>query len=558
MRAIIIDGYVDEPACFGVPPYISPYIRYIAGALRERGLQEKDISYSTIDEIRIDPTKVSEIIKKADITIIIAGMTVPGKYLRSTPISLGEIESIFNASNGTNILGGPIRLGFSMEGGKKAESSLLDNTNAIICKKDIEAFVFDMLAEHTSDLEDIEHRSRSVEEIGRWAVKGAFIIEQHSDYPNVMCELETYRGCGRDRHCSFCTEPSYGSSDYRPIEDVILEVSSLYGRGARNFRIGRQPDILSYHAKDTGGNIPEPDPLAILNLYKGIRNVAPELKVLHMDNANPGTIATYPEPCKDILKTIVKYHTPGDVAALGMESADPNVVKANNLKAMPDDVFEAIRIINEIGRSRGNNGMPELLPGLNIVHGLIGESKKTFDLNYDFLKSILDSDLLLRRINIRQVMAFPDTPMYGNDELVGKHKKIFLKYKEKIRKDIDLPMLQKVVPVGTILKDVICEVNDGKMCFGRQLGSYPLLIGIPANMPLNTFTDVTVTRHGHRSVTGIPYPLNINTAPIQFIQELPGIGKKQAVKIHQNIPFSDKEDIVKRTGNEEILPYISL
>lgn len=558
MRAIIIDGYVDEPACFGVPPYISPYIRYIAGALIERGLSERDISYSTIDDIRKNPANVSETIKKADITIIVAGMTVPGKYLRSTPISLAEIESIFSASRGMNILGGPIRLGFSIEGGKKAESSLLDNTDAVICRKDIEAFVFDILAECNTDPEDIGHRFRSVEEIGRWAVKGAFIIEQHSDHPNVMCELETYRGCGREQHCSFCTEPSYGSSDYRPIEEVIAEVSSLYEKGARYFRIGRQPDILSYHAKDKGGNIPEPDPNAILTLYKGIRNVAPQLKVLHMDNANPGTIATYPELCREIFRTIVKYHTPGDVAALGMESADPDVVKENGLKAMPDDVFEAIKIINDIGRTRGTNGMPELLPGINIVHGLMGESKKTFDLNYNFLKTVLDSDLLLRRINIRQVMAFPHTPMYGNDELVRKHKKIFLKYKEKIRKDIDLPMLQRVVPVGTILKDVLCEVNDGKMCFGRQMGSYPLLVGIPANMPLNKFTDTTITRHGHRSVTGIPYPLNINTAPLQFIQELPGIGKKQAVNIHMNIPFSSKEDILKRTGNEGILAYIDI
>ncbi|WP_340818697.1 radical SAM protein [Methanolobus sp. WCC4] len=558
MRAIIIDGYVDEPACFGVPPYISPYIRYIAGALRERGLQERDISYFTIDDIRKNPAKVSDIIQKADITIVVAGMTVPGKYLRSTPISIGEIESIFSASNGTNILGGPIRLGFSMEGGRKAERSLLDNTDATICRKDIEAFVFDILAEQNTNHQEVEHRFRSVTEIGRWALNGAFIIEQHPDYPNVMCELETYRGCGRERHCSFCTEPSYGSSDYRPIEDVISEVSGLYKRGARYFRIGRQPDILSYHAKDKGGHIPEPDPDAILTLYKGIRNAAPQLKVLHMDNANPGTIATYPELCKDIFKTIVKYHTSGDVAALGMESADPDVVKANGLKAMPDDVFEAIRMINEIGRTRGSNGMPELLPGINIVHGLMGETKKTFDMNYDFLKRVMDSDLLLRRINIRQVMAFPDTPMYGNDKLVKKHKQIFLKYKEKIRKEIDLPMLQKVVPVGTILKDVLCEVNDGKMCFGRQMGSYPLLVGIPASMPLNNFTDITITRHGHRSVTGVPYPLNINSAPLQLIQELPGIGKKQAIEIQKHIPFSSKEDMIKRTGNEGILPYIDL
>ena len=36
-EAVILDGYVDEPACLGVPPYVSPYIRTVAGALTVRG-----------------------------------------------------------------------------------------------------------------------------------------------------------------------------------------------------------------------------------------------------------------------------------------------------------------------------------------------------------------------------------------------------------------------------------------------------------------------------------------------------------------------------------------
>ena len=33
LKVTILDGYIDEPACLGVPPYISPYPRYIAGAI---------------------------------------------------------------------------------------------------------------------------------------------------------------------------------------------------------------------------------------------------------------------------------------------------------------------------------------------------------------------------------------------------------------------------------------------------------------------------------------------------------------------------------------------
>jgi Uncharacterized Fe-S oxidoreductase len=123
MKALIIDGYVDEPACLGVPPYLSPYPRYIAGALRERGLSEKDIHYLTIDTLRENPPGAGELTGKADLVIIIAGMTVPGKYLRASPITPGEIETIFRTAHGVKIIGGPIRLGFSGEGGRAAKGT---------------------------------------------------------------------------------------------------------------------------------------------------------------------------------------------------------------------------------------------------------------------------------------------------------------------------------------------------------------------------------------------------------------------------------------------------
>ena len=126
---------------------------------------------------------------------------------------------------------------------------------------------------------------------------------------------------------------------------------------------------------------PRPNPHSIEKLFKGIRLAAPNLKTLHIDNANPGVIAGYPLECKQIAKTIVKYHTSGDVAAFGVESVDPIVIKKNNLKATADEVLKAIKLINEVGAKKGNNGMPELLPGLNFVFGLDGESKNTFDLN---------------------------------------------------------------------------------------------------------------------------------------------------------------------------------
>jgi radical SAM superfamily enzyme with C-terminal helix-hairpin-helix motif len=571
MKALIIDGYVDEPSCLGVPPYLSPYPRYIAGALRERGLHEKDIHYYTIDTLRENPPGIGRLIERAEILIVIAGMTVPGKYLRASPITLEEIEAIFRVASGIKILGGPIRLGFSKEGGEVAkctEDSLILE-NVLIARIDIEAFVYDLFERRYSGNgiypsclkipEVIEHRFRTTAEIGRWGPKGAFLIRQHPDYPYCMCELETYRGCNRQIHCSFCTEPFYGAPNYRNVEEVINEVSALYAHGASYFRIGRQSDLFSYHGIDIGGPVPKPEPDIIERLYKGIRNAAPNLSVLHMDNANPNTLATYPQESEKILKTIIKYHTSGDVTAFGMESADPRVIAANCLKASSDEVFEAIKLVNKYGRVRGANGLPEILPGINFVHGLIEESKKTFKLNYYFLKSVLDSGMLLRRINIRQVMAFPGTPIYKNGKAGRMNKRLFMDYKGKVRKTIDLPMLRRVVPNGTVLRDVMCEVHGKGVTFGRQLGSYPLLIGVPDSLPLRKFIDVIVTGHGMRSITGIPYPLSINMASFSLVKELPGISGKVAASVIAGSPYIDRDDFLRRIKEgEKLVNFIKI
>jgi radical SAM superfamily enzyme with C-terminal helix-hairpin-helix motif len=89
-EALIIDGYVDEPACLGVPPYLAPYIRNIAGVLQDHGREPR---YITIDQIRSHP----EILGSpgtGGLAVMVAGVTVPGKYLGGTPASLTEIQQL--------------------------------------------------------------------------------------------------------------------------------------------------------------------------------------------------------------------------------------------------------------------------------------------------------------------------------------------------------------------------------------------------------------------------------------------------------------------------------
>ena len=90
----IIDGYIDEPTCLGVPPYISPYPRYIAGAIWDFD-KNTNVKYFTIDQIRKN-SKIINFLTKDDIIIIIAGMSVPGRYLSGFPASPNEIKNLMS------------------------------------------------------------------------------------------------------------------------------------------------------------------------------------------------------------------------------------------------------------------------------------------------------------------------------------------------------------------------------------------------------------------------------------------------------------------------------
>lgn len=523
-EAVILDGYVDEPTCLGVPPYISPYIRYCAGVLVEHGYVPR---YLTIDQLRDNPTLLNGL-REATIVVVIAGLTVPGKYLGGTPATLTEIQQVGLAlSETTTILGGPIQFGYAGQGGRRAEKHPVDGFD--ITLEGSPAGALDGYLSGGEPQGTPDYRT-----IDRWAVLGSPIIGQHPSFPHLMCEMETGSGCSRtlEGGCSFCTERFAGPPRYRTIEGITAEVGALYAAGARHFRLGKQPDLLVYGRH--GGTFPKPDPEKLERLFRSIRDQAPKLRTLHIDNINPGTIAHHEDAARDALQVVVHWHTPGDTAALGMETADPEVVRANNLKAMPEEVYLAIEIINEVGAKR-KEGIPELLPGLNFVTGLAGETAETYLLNRQFLEKVLTSGLLLRRVNIRQVMLFQDTPVYEHNTL-GQYPREFRSFKDYVRQHIDLPMLRKVFPVGTVLRDIVMEV-EGSPSFGRQMGSYPILVGIPLVMKRGLVVEGVVVDHGMRSITCLPHPVAINTLPPTALSWLPGIGKKRVAQIVRNRPI---------------------
>ncbi|MFW9843156.1 MAG: radical SAM protein [Candidatus Thorarchaeota archaeon] len=551
-RIAILDGYVDEPTVLGVPPYVSIYPRYIAGSIWTHSPQA-DIYYQTIDQVRTSFENAQKKWSKMDLLILIAGMIVPGKYIGGTPISIREARTLFSSpflEDIPKLLVGPwANFGCGVEGGKMALSSeVLVPPFDYIIKGDPEvvlAQVFDSsIGLESANLETTRDDSAEIES---YATKGTKIVTQHPGFPNkyMICEIETYRGCPRflSGGCSFCVEPSYGIPQQRAVEAIVKEIESLYNFGVRAFRLGHQADLFTYGSQEIGEyEFPTPNVDAIEELFSKIRRVAPDLDVLHIDNVNPGTIARHPEESRKIAKTIMKYHTPGDVAAFGVESTDPEVVRRNNLKGDVDEMIEAVRILNEVGGKREPRGLPHLLPGINLLYGLPGETKKTLDHNMEFLKQILDEGLILRRINVRQVIGLQGTNLERSSGK-GIKRNLFFKHRQDIRDRIDVEMIRRVAPPGTILQSVFLDTEDGHRYLLRQLGTYPLLCHMSKGTDEQIPRDVFVVDHGPRSLTVLPYPFKPQRATIAQWKSIPGIGSKRATRIRAAETLHSASDV---------------
>ena len=477
----ILDCYTDEAAGLGVPPYLGTYPRYIAGSLKG------NVNYITIDDLRLwkkyngkvkipslkektqistyNLTKndVSKVLDKTTELIVVLGVHVPGKYLSAIPGTLNEVSKLLEDVKCKKILTGPAVFGTQLFGGKlfeKLDKNIFDEVN-------VSLFRF------------------SYKDVSKYAILGAKKI--YPQIPDIrMIEIETGRGCDIG-HCSFCTEPLKNKVEFRDRKEIIKEMEIFYSLGARYFRFGKQTCFYTY-----------PDAIKLLEEV----NKKFKLKVLHIDNVNP--VKVIMDKDDSITKAIVKYCTSGNIAAFGIESFDPNVVKANTLNTSPVVAMKAIRIINKYGSKRGSDGLPKFLPGVNIIFGLIDESKNTHKENMKYLTKILDENLLLRRINIRQAAIFENTKLYNEagNKFLRKNKKYYWKWRNEIRQKIDNEMLKRVIPSGTILKNCYAEIYDGNTTFLRQFGTYPLIIGVKGRLELKKFFDVKVTGHMLRSLTG--------------------------------------------------------
>ncbi len=581
-RILLVDCYQDEPACLGVPPYISPRIRYAAGAAMELGM---DLTYLTVDRLRdiarpllkgreADVEETARMIRtfgkifpdyrdsRDDIIVLVyAGVVIPGKYMRALPPSFRELANIPHAlrtvmpgtSRGPSIIalsGAVARFDFVSREGKRWEKKLRDEYDRIIPETPASA-LYSLMGEGKS-------KGNLVDEANRFGSKGSFVVTQHPDHPApLICEIETYQGCVRygTGGCDFCSQSNYGRPVFRDAKAIINEMTALGREGITRFRLGGQSCFYSYGTDELGDSeTPTPNPDAVIGLLRGIREGMEKIDVLHIDNVNPAVVAAHPKESAEITRAIVKYCTPGNVAAFGLESADPKVFEANNLNCTPEKALEAVRLINKWGKERGDNGMPIFLPGMNFLGGLKDESTETYAHNMEFLRRLVEENLLVRRINIRTVGA------HGYGKIRKKMHSSYVKFRERVREEIDPVLLERILPRGTVLRDVYLEKHDGKNTFGRQVGTYPILVGLSYSVPVDDFINAAVISHSSRSVTAVESPFPINKCSLRALGSLPGIGKKRAARIASSRPVIDRSmlgDILDDGGLAEEIEMVT-
>jgi radical SAM superfamily enzyme with C-terminal helix-hairpin-helix motif len=499
--AIILDCYTVEPSGLGVPPYLSTYVRDAWSALHA-AYPAAEVRYLTIDDVRwalnggepltappaSDPLTYSasmnrdnaiKLLSSAEIVVVVAGDAVPSVHLHAHNGSVDEIIRAMACTQGLRVLLGPLA------------TDVLANPVRYLG-------LFDAVHTHTITSANVGVGSRTAAAYAQLSADRdsfAGLIAQLGW--TCVAEIELYRGCTRRRFCAFCNEPVKSAHVvFRDVDDVLDEVARLYTAGVRHFRLGQQTCFFSAWNRD---------PVRIEQLLNGIRTACPQLQVLHIDNADPLAVAS-PAGAR-IARLVVDYCTEGNCAPMGMESFDPEVIERNALTCTPAVLRRAIDNINAAGSGRGPDGLPRLLPGINLIYGLPGETHRTHLANLTGLAGLLASGVMCHRTNVRQARAYPGTPLAAMPvEQAPPSVEHFPTWKADIDATWDQPMKERVYPLGTTLRGLHSFFVTTRGTWYRRLGSYPIQVvergtAAPRYQP----ADLVVTEHAARFIYGQRY-----------------------------------------------------
>ncbi|TLN12784.1 hypothetical protein FDZ71_08775, partial [bacterium] len=113
-KVVVVDGFSDFPFSLGLPPFMSPEVRYVAGACWDRD-ENTRVIYATLDDLRTG--RKASLLDGTDLVFVYAGMKEASPLLR--PSDGGEIAQVSDIKDIVDyvaylecpkILGGPYAL----------------------------------------------------------------------------------------------------------------------------------------------------------------------------------------------------------------------------------------------------------------------------------------------------------------------------------------------------------------------------------------------------------------------------------------------------------------
>ena len=196
----------------------------------------------------------------------------------------------------------------------------------------------------------------------------------------------------------------------------------------------------------------------------------------------------------------MKYCTSGNIAPLGIESFDRKVRQDIGKIGTARHVMHAIRIINEYGNFKGEDGFPKLLPGINLIYNLPSQTKKTHEINIYYLQKIISEGLLTRRLFYRNMT--PSTGVSFGDGPISNAE--YLQWFDEIKKLFVMPMQNRIFPNGTILKGFQEIIHRDGDSYLRTLGTCSIRVKIKDNILPDgkIYKIMVVGNSGYRQLDG--------------------------------------------------------
>jgi len=496
---VVLDCYTDEPSGYGVRPYLGTHQLHLSQALAFLGL---DHYYLTIDDLRYcsrgingnsgktdistlnrtrNCDKALSILHQAKIIFIVMGCFVDYTYFSAVPPKSDEVYTYLKNTAARKILFYVLGTadGIAPDYTNSRLSNLLDRVEY--------GNAYRFVVENGSSVGSLDLVEPNYDLLDKISSCIPPIIYQLR-YP-IIAEIETGSGCNT-ASCSFCIECVRPlRPTYRAPSSIVRQVKVLYEAGVRHFRLGRQPNFYHYQNQDT---------IQTERLLSGIRETCPQIETLHVDNAN--ILSVISRQGVEITKLIVRYCSSGNIAPLGIESFDPRVRNAIRKPGTAEQALRAIEVINEYGQAKGEDGFPMLLPGINLIYGLPGQTSATHEINCDYLGKILANGWQTRRLFYRK-MTRPTGISFSNGPSSSQE------YRECFSDIIEsyvLPMQSRVYPPGTVLRnfrEVVWQSGDSYL---RTLGTCSIRVVIKEKkLEPYAFHDVRVIRNlGYRLLEG--------------------------------------------------------